>query len=340
MHEDRGAARHTSLSDEILGPVVRALSELGFQADTSAPPDRLLDEAAAALNDVALGTSIVRSIPLGGLGLLDYALCTSPTLRDALVLVVKNYTLITDRARWRLVESPRSAVMEFERVSSAPSHHWTELSFAAVCLRIRQTSGIDVVFEVEFAHPAPPNQKRHDEFFLAPVRFARPKSRFSFSSELLDRPLLTANAALAALLEQRIGEIKPTLGSDPLLERIRGAVARGLDERDWTLAFAARALRMSRRTLQRALTQFGTSHRQIVDEIRCERARTLLGRGLKVQSVAFELGFADPSAFFRAFRRWTGTSPRQRRGQSKGSIDPDVSHTCAVSTSIRRERFQ
>jgi AraC-like DNA-binding protein len=75
---------------------------------------------------------------------------------------------------------------------------------------------------------------------------------------------------------------------------------------------------MSPRTLQRRLASSGTSHRDLLDEIRRERARHLLSdRTLAIADVAGRLGFSETSAFFRAFRRWTGTSPQSYRLASR-----------------------
>jgi AraC-like DNA-binding protein len=71
---------------------------------------------------------------------------------------------------------------------------------------------------------------------------------------------------------------------------------------------------MSERSIQRSLTEESTSYREIVDEVRKGLALSHLSRpGTTAADVAFLLGFSEPSAFTRAFRRWTGTSPTQFR---------------------------
>jgi AraC-like DNA-binding protein len=81
-----------------------------------------------------------------------------------------------------------------------------------------------------------------------------------------------------------------------------------------SLATVASELAMSERSIQRALGEEATSFRQLVDEVRKELALEHLGRpGASAADVAFLLGFSEPSAFTRAFRRWTGSSPTQFR---------------------------
>jgi AraC-like DNA-binding protein len=71
---------------------------------------------------------------------------------------------------------------------------------------------------------------------------------------------------------------------------------------------------MSRRTIQRHLAQRGTSYARMVDDVRRELAlRYLAERHIGLGEVAYLLGFSEGSAFHRAFRRWTGKTPRQYR---------------------------
>jgi AraC-like DNA-binding protein len=81
----------------------------------------------------------------------------------------------------------------------------------------------------------------------------------------------------------------------------------------------ARRLALSARTLHRRLAEEGTGFSALVDEVRRTRALALLEDGkLAASQAAFLLGFQDPAAFFRAFRRWTGTTPRAwREGRSE-----------------------
>jgi len=76
------------------------------------------------------------------------------------------------------------------------------------------------------------------------------------------------------------------------------------------LETAASRLAMSTRTLRRRLQEEGTTYQEVLDEVRCDLAkRYLAGDELAVGAVAFLLGFSEPSAFHRAFRRWMGQAP-------------------------------
>ena len=74
---------------------------------------------------------------------------------------------------------------------------------------------------------------------------------------------------------------------------------------------------MSERSIQRRLNEEHTSYRQLVDEVRKSLAIEHLSRpGTSTTDVAFLLGFSEPSAFTRAFRRWTGAAPTEFRAAS------------------------
>jgi AraC-like DNA-binding protein len=98
---------------------------------------------------------------------------------------------------------------------------------------------------------------------------------------------------------------------DTYLSQVRRVVVELLDKENTQLEAVVARLGVSRRTLQRELQQRDTSHKAILDDVRRERALHLLELpGLTVSEVAYRLGFSEPSAFFRAFRRWTGKSPK------------------------------
>lgn len=319
--------RSVGISSEIAAPVLEALTELGLASDTLLPAyttvlaqnhlrhemaDSGLDVAAALLSDDAVGLTVASRIPVGVLGVLDYALCTSSVLRDGLRRLVRYYGIATQRSTLRLVVDPPRALLVVGRGEGISyGRHGVEFALAMIAQRMRQTLGVPVAFnEVAFAHGPPAATSRHEEFFGTRVRFSSPPDRLVFASELLDLPLRTAASALAELLEIKLRELAMAAHADALLVRTHEAVGDLLDAGDIALDSLAQRLALSRRSLQRELRARGTSHREILHGIRRERALGLLALGtLSVEEVAAELAFTDASAFYRAFRRWTNTSP-------------------------------
>jgi AraC-like DNA-binding protein len=314
------------ISFDVVRPVIRVLGELGLDLASLVPPgsvdpndpftyyataDAGLERASELLGDPALGVTIVERLPVGALGLIDYALSTSVVLRDGVRRLARYYGIATQRSRLSFREEPPLAVLELERREGIRyGRHAIEFAWAIIADRIRRSVGSGFSFErVAFAHAGPEDTARYDAFFGTPVTFSAPTDRLVFKSELLDLPLLTAASSLAEMLEAKMREIAPG-PEHPLLARARRAISTLLDRGDTGVDSAASALRMSRRTLQRELQELGTSHKAILDDIRRERASRLLASGeMGVPEVARSLGFSEASAFYRAFRRWTGSSP-------------------------------
>jgi len=100
-------------------------------------------------------------------------------------------------------------------------------------------------------------------------------------------------------------------GKTPFLDRVRRAVA---DQGGTpTLTCVGRSVGVSARTLRRRLEEEGQSLRGVIEDVRRERADALLAAGTPVKEVAFALGFSEPSAFSRAYKRWTGKAPKATR---------------------------
>ncbi|MBP6633423.1 MAG: AraC family transcriptional regulator [Kofleriaceae bacterium] len=314
------------ISIGIVRVVARTLTELGAPTrefagdDTSYVPgaeaDALLNDASAALADPAIGMSVARRLSPGSLGLLDYALFTGETWGEALGRVAQYYGVASERTSMHLGEEGDDAVLTHRRHADyGQNRHWIELSFAVITERARQAVGPAFRLRlIDFAHAAPPPGAGHERFFGATVRFGQPVDRLVFDRALLAAPLRTGAGALAEALERRLAELVPSK-LDAVMVRVREAVAHGIDEGDATLEHVARRLQMSGRTLQRTLQEHGTAFKEVLDEMRRDRSLALLHSGkMTVAEVALKVGFAEPTAFFRAFRRWTGTTPGSQRG--------------------------
>jgi AraC-like DNA-binding protein len=317
------------ISIEIIRPILRALKAMGYEpadpgwSDTDhvvpgSAADQLLERAADALGRPAIGLELARHPPLGGLGALDYALLTSASVGDGLRRVSTFYRTATERVGLELARGPEYAELTLYRRPGIPhSRHWIELSLAIIVERIRQTTGQPIaIAEVAFQHPKPADATPYEAFFASRVRFGQELDHVRMAATVLDLPLQTAATTLATTLERAMTEIAPPQleDGDPFIARVRRAVIEALDERRVDIAAVTERLHVTPRSLQRALKERNTSHRKLLDEIRCARAHQLLqDRGRSVVDVAYALGFSEPSAFFRAFRRWTGGTPAMMR---------------------------
>lgn len=304
--------------------VSAALVKLGARAAELEPDDpdgylgpdvtnTMLDDAARVLADDGIGLRIAQLLPPGSLGMLDYALFINKTWGAGLRMLARYYAVVSTRAFLEVEERGDEAAMVLRRTPERHSHrHWIELLFGVITERGKQTLHGFAPARVEFAHAAPVRGTDHAAWFGAPVRFGADADRLVFARRWLDRELLTGVSAMAEMLELRLAAIVPR-DQDSLVTRTRQAVSSALEAReDTSIAATARKLAMSTRSLQRSLAERGVSYSDLLDGVRHARVVELLRTDdLSVAEIAARVGFADQSALFRAFRRWSGTTPRR-----------------------------
>lgn len=173
--------------------------------------------------------------------------------------------------------------------------------------------------EIWFQHGAPGDLRPYHEAFGCPVHFDRPETRMIASRETLDQPLFRADPRLLGYLEQHAQALIERLPrEDRFGVRVRRALVEEMRGGDPSQARIARGLGLSPRTLQRRLDEEGVAFTELLDEVRRELCESYLkNRALSIQEIAYLLGYTERSGFYRAFRRWTGTTPREVRASGE-----------------------
>ncbi len=131
----------------------------------------------------------------------------------------------------------------------------------------------------------------------------------------MDLPIKTADSGLLKILERYCREILGRRPAAPtLVYQVRELIADLLTTGEPNIDTVAAALNMSSRTLERRLRAEGLAYRQVLDELRQQLAeRYLADKRLGLAQITYLLGYSEPTAFNRAFRRWTGATPTQYR---------------------------
>ena len=153
-------------------------------------------------------------------------------------------------------------------------------------------------------------------FFPCPVEFDRDINSVTFSARHLDAELVRDEAQLEEFLPLAPYHIviEPLAAERSVTHRIREILGNDLRGELPSFEDLTGLLNMSARTLRRRLEKEGTSYQRIKDNARRDVAISLLSRdGLTVSEVAEQVGFSDPSAFHRSFKKWTGQSPGSYR---------------------------
>jgi AraC-like DNA-binding protein len=177
--------------------------------------------------------------------------------------------------------------------------------------------------EVGLPFPPPANVAPLREAFGAPLRFGADRMVLVFPVADLARPLATADALLHQMMSERIAELE-TMAPEGLAGEVRQWLRAMVFAADCTPRVMAARLGMPLRTLNRRLAEQGTSARVLRDEVRRDTACHLLAQTAKTAGeVGRLLGYTEPAAFSRAFRRWTGRAPARWRAQRAASCHFD-----------------
>lgn len=168
--------------------------------------------------------------------------------------------------------------------------------------------------ELRFAHARAPEVRRHLElYFQAPIHYACAQHGIVWETAVLRRQSLHANVHAATHFARQVSTLLDRQ-HHPLLVEVTRHIKEQLARRDLSQATVAALLGMSARTLQRQLRGLGVSYQQMLASERLAAAKRLLpDRAVTVYQVAHALGYDEVSAFYRAFRLWTGVSPSEYR---------------------------
>lgn len=260
----------------------------------------------------------VRYTP-GDYGLVGFAAANSANLGEALGHLARYLRLWADEPRISLDGSRLILRYGARLPESIGLHCATEAAFAEILNAIRVLEGASFrPSSVSFAHPAPEDSSPYHEYFGCKVTFGASVSQMALTHEQLEAPLARADPQLGELLRsvanEALGKLSPP---DSFLSTVREYLAASLQKGLPSARDAARDLHVSERTFRRRLEEEGTNFREILDETRAEMARAYVrDHRLPMAEVAFLLGFSDPSAFHRAFKRWTKKTPAAvRKGE-------------------------
>lgn len=287
---------------------------------SAAQMERLSGTAMKELDDEALGC-FSRALPWGSYGMLARASISAPTLGVALKRWCRHHGLITRDIALRLQLAEGSATLSLdEAVDLGTVREYCQVSvlrnvLGLACWAIDSRISLQAA---QFPFPAPGHHRAYSAWFDAPVRFEAACAGLQFDARYLELPLRRDEAALQHMLQRALPLTVGPYHRDRLLaQRVRQVLGAGQPH---TAQSLAATLHLSTRSLHRQLQEEGCSLQGLKNEVRRERAQSLLLRSaLVLKQVAQQAGFHNEKSFSRAFQQWTGQSPgafRARRGQA------------------------
>ena len=267
-------------------------------------------------DDPAVGLHLGRDTPADGGTPQTLAALHSESFQDA-VQRMGRYKTLTCPEEIRLVRRREECAVEFVFLlgGDAEPAVLVDLCLAWILGIGHRGTGVSFApLRVELTRTARHRQCL-EEHFRCRVRFGAARNALVFRPGDLDRPFVTHNPDLLAVITPQMeAELTARQRQRSVGDEVKAAAKRLLAGRRPTLKDVARSLGLSTRTLQRQLTEQGATFQQILRESRRELARHYLAQGsLELSETAYLLGFDDANSFFRAFQSWEGISPHRWR---------------------------
>jgi AraC-like DNA-binding protein len=311
---------------------VPLFAALGLDPSDAPEPDRhipalryieLWDSVVKQLKDPLFAARTGMGFQLEALEGFAFLAMSCKNLREAYQSTVVYRSLYNVGSGWELEPAgPRHMRMRWEawRILDAPMEGRRAVNEYQVAEMLKSVRTL--VAEPRFAptricfrHPAGTEPAAYAPMLGTAPEFGAEFDGFEVPSELLERPLALANVALRAYFDRQCKEATQRFEADlALTGRVRRQIIEGMNGQLPSMEAVARALGLSVRSLHRALEAEGTKYNALVDEVRQEFSQHYLARPtLSIGEVSYLVGFSDTSAFFKAFKRWTGRKPGEYR---------------------------
>ena len=286
---------------------------------------RLWRAAVHCTQDAGFGLKAGAGVGPASFNVVSYLLQSAPTLRAALALVQKYQRLISDGGRFQTITGPEACWVVYHprQGALAFSPHQIESVLAAVVVFARWVTGSALRPQrVQLSQARIGPLAGYREVFQCPVDFEQAFSGVLLANAQLDAPLPQANAQLAQAHQQQAAARLAALSrQDGLEQTLRMWIASQLQGQAPARAQAARALGLTERTLARRMRAEGQSYCALLDSLRRDAALQAVAQTTRTLSeIGQALGYAEPSVFNRAFRRWTGDTPGQWRKRGAGRV--------------------
>lgn len=281
-------------------------------------------EVANQTGDENLGLHFGEAFNVGNYGILGYVLLNCQSVADVFEKFCRYTYLFCNGVASQLWVSEGMAFLEcdftskltFDHDQIEESRYDAESVFAATLAAIKSLTGKELRLSMaSFRHASPADISEYQRIFQTDLKFSMPFNRLAFNAAYLDWPVLSSNANLLSFFEQQADTMLGNLnGGSRYTPKVAHLIAEHLKGELPKIDAIAAELSISSRHLQRELQAEGTSFQKLLDQTRQELAlQHLENPTFSIHDIAFLLGFSAPSAFNRAFKRWTGKNPRDYR---------------------------
>lgn len=295
------------------------VSELGDAGDRIPHNQMMLlwQAAVKSSGDPGIGLKVAREVPLSAFTLHAYAFLSSPNLEVGLKRAVRYQRLIHETSQLTFEHTESEGTIFHYLLGGATLPRPPADFLATIWTRFAKaiTAGHAVPLKVEFGHAKPEDLACYHTLFGGNLSFSADRTAVTFSRRALEFPNAQSDPVLGELMENYASKLLENVpDQQDFLVRIRSLLTRDMPEKLFTAAEIASQLGVSERSFYRELHLREVNFRELRDQCLSHKARRLLTNpDLGIAEVAFLLGFSETASFYRAFKRWTGTTPLEYR---------------------------
>ena len=281
----------------------------------------LMRAAKALTGDPALAIHYGESVDMSEFSAVGLLFRASPTLAEGLVQINRYGQLVIEvdtgaaEQRFQPVRKGGALWVVDTRRDPEPFPELTEATFARFVSMTRRLGVTGIVKEMHVTHAAPAHAAEYARICEGPVRFGTEWNALRIDEALLSHPFADQPHYVFGILSEHAAALLKSLESTRTMRaRVERLLMPVLHTGEAGIDRVAASLGLSRQTLFRRLRAEGTTFEHLLDELRRELAlHYLRGGRVSVNETAYLVGFSDPAAFSRAFKRWTGRSPGAQR---------------------------
>ncbi len=315
--------KHREPVDDLLKAVGLRRSDVADE-DTRIPYAallKLIERAATALNEPALGLRLGASQDARNSGLLGFVALNSPTLVDALANVQRYFHVVGEGVDVEVERIGPNVILCFRETDVLlrglrQNSDFMAALFVRVCRDITRKSISPV--RAEFIHKRPNRKIDYSEYLGCGVRFDTDWDALIYRFEDMQLAVPGADGNLLRVLKASCQRILAATGPTKthLVQKVRELIVDHLAKGTAQFDRIAAELNMSAKTLERRLADHETAFSTLLDDIRQDLAKSYLSdTDFRLEQIAYLVGYSEPAALVRAFRRWTGLTPLKYRGK-------------------------
>lgn len=275
--------------------------------------------AAELSGDPDFSLNLAAEVPVAAFNAAGYFAMTSKNIREMLVVLHKYIMVFSDKGHVKTTEGDYLAKVSVDLSGGGhPVRQHTDFWLVYFYRLLGVSSGWNLpLTQVGFSHSRPDDVTVYEAILKCEIKFDQDENYFSFPKIYLDYQSISSDPSLHVVHEMQAVKQLHALTENGILNKVKKLVFESLPSREIELKMVAESLNLTPRTVQRNLSSEGTTFKKLVDEMRKDHTLAeIRDTDFSVSEIAFRLGYKDLSSFYRAFKRWTGTTPIIYREQS------------------------